>query len=108
MITFEQGVEIGHPDRLGMTKLLLACEHFERLSNYQIQARVKDTWADLGARLWYKQIVIYRGCENDSFQINPNEREAILNSSNDAEIIWAVKHAMENYPELYTKSKWRK
>ena len=107
MITFEQGVEIGHPDRLGMAKLLLACEHFERLSNYQIQARVKDTWADLDARLWYKQIVIYRGCENDSFQINPNEREKILQANNEADIIRAVVHSMDDYPNLYTASKRR-
>ena len=108
MITFEDGIEIGHPDKLGVAKLKLACEYFESLSNHQIYAKVEDIWFDYGARLWYKQIVIYRGCEDDSFQINPNEREAILNSNNDAGIIWAVKHAMENYPELYTKSKWRK
>lgn len=107
MITFKDGIEIGHPDALGIAKLELACKHFERLSNHQIYARVQDIWCDYGARLWYKQIVIYRGCENDSFQISPNEREAILNAVTEAGIIAAVTHSMEKYPELYTASKRR-
>lgn len=101
MIRFCDGTEVGSLDALGMAKLEIACKWFTSLSGEGVYAKIKDTWLDYGARLWYKQIVIYRGSESDSFQISPNDREAIVCADSEAMIVAAVCDAMLEYPKLF-------
>ena len=99
MISLKEGKQLDNPSRLDMAKLDLACDYFSALTNGRVEAKIESIWMDYGARLWYKQIVIYNG--NGSFQISPNDRQRIFNAADDADIEQAVMAAIDEYPRLY-------
>ena len=99
MMNLTEGKQLDNPSRLDMAKLDLACDYFSDLTNGKVEAKIESIWLDYGARIWYKQIVIYNG--RGSFQISPNDRQRIFNAADDANIEQAVRQAMERYPKLY-------
>ena len=98
MTNLTEGKQLDNPSRLDMAKLNIACEFFSLITG--VDAMVEDIWLDFGARIWYKQIVIYN--RSSSFQISPNDRERIFKATSDEEIEQAVRSAIEGYPDLYT------
>ena len=98
MANLTEGKQLDNPSRLDMAKLYIACEFFSQITG--VDAEVEDIWLDYGARIWYKQIVIYN--RNSSFQISPNNRERIMRATSDEEIEQAVRSAIDSYPDLYS------
>ena len=85
-----------------MNKLRYAARVFSTLCEGNVHAKVKETWADYGAGLYYDQVIIYRDeAETDSFQISPNDREAIIRATHASDIIHVVMQCMGRYPSLY-------
>ena len=98
------GHEIGKVDEKGLANLNRACKAYAMLSDYAVYAQVRAVWADFGAQLWWKQIVIYRDV-NDSFQIDGNTRERIIKADDITEIIFAVNDSIKSYPSLFKRRK---
>ena len=104
MKEFKDGYELNPTDKLGIAKLKLACEEFEKQTHGEVWGTVEKIWADYDAGAWWNQIVIYRDPNGkDSFQIGGNDRQKIIDACCYGEIEAAVANCIKKYPSIYTR-----
>lgn len=102
MSNFADGTELGSVDKLEKAKLIIASNYYTKYSGEEVYATVEKVWADIGASLWWQQIVIHRG-KGGSFQINGNTRAQILRAINETDIACIVLADIASTPQLYQK-----